>query len=543
MSETISLALDEFEVADDAEPISRENAVGLIFNRLRNSGMLDAEVNQLMREGLTGNTFGGTSNEMDRAAIMVRLAREIADQLPDEALVEDVLTTFDMRVPLANIRSVIDEEPDSLQRGDIAIAADVALVGLTGAIARDTEVALAEAGVPPERISEIVADVRQLHTEGVAHAVPDYSSGRVLTDPVTGQPTVVGNESLETAFDFEFDPDGASGGVSESRFLTPDELEEMFATTDNPLADLEDLRRFEAERQAEIDAGLTVDGDVARVQVTDRTPTLGEIPGFPEFNQRPNPTNGGAYTLNETLRLPMEMSESELRRLQTRMREAGIFDLVGGDPDLLGDPTDPRFKRAWRMVATMSLQTGDSMTKVIADRRALRLDALGTDAGAQAAANALLSDPARIRTSANTIAAAEIGRRLTPEEQTELVHFVHELERRNAAVAARRDQMETSPTAGDLETMAERDEQTRVGDTLERDFEESDAEIDAQRQEQSTETAAQTPDLDADLNDQIIVDIEARMRERIDSGVEAEGNDVADQYAAFSRILAGPGRG
>jgi ABC-type proline/glycine betaine transport system ATPase subunit len=255
-----------------------------------------------------------------------------------------------------------------------------------------------------------------------------------------------------------------------------------------------------------------------------------------------------------TERLPHELSESELARLQTRMHEAGIFDLPEMDrPQRVGDPTDPNFKKAWQRLASLSLETGKSMTTIINDRRTARQAALGEDAlglgSTESVTGVLLTDPARIRTSANTIAAASIGRRLTPDEQTELVSYVHELERRNKLVQEKRDEIEAQKAEGadeELWEMAALDETTEAGARIEQALARGDITDPDTPDSESEDTGDETgeDEFDTELGEMVVADIDARMQESIrrENPVEAGANDMAQQYETFQRLLAGPGR-
>ena len=106
-----------------------------------------------------------------------------------------------------------------------------------------------------------------------------------------------------------------------------------------------------------------------------------------------------------------------------------------------------------------------------------------------------LTDPARLRISADSIGQQMMGRKMTPEEHDQMIDFVHNLEMRNARI-----------TAG----MSADGELSEDG---------------------------------LDVN--IAADIDARMREwtQKQAPVETGAKDVADTYEEFSNLLAGPGRG
>ena len=200
------------------------------------------------------------------------------------------------------------------------------------------------------------------------------------------------------------------------------------------------------------------------------------------------------YSVRDILAKPGEMNNKELMAIHEKLKSAGIYDMVGGEPTIPGDSSDPAFKAAWKMLAQMSLEKGESMVSILEDRTVAYQQEL------ESALSVSLTDPARLRINADVYARSAIGRKLGPEEQEKLVAFLHDLERENAR------------TAAGLEINAGETDPIPGVDEVEEGYE---------------------------------FDIDAQMEEWFDreKGGEVGARDIAETYDSFTRLLGGPGRG
>jgi len=200
------------------------------------------------------------------------------------------------------------------------------------------------------------------------------------------------------------------------------------------------------------------------------------------------------YSVRDILAKPGEMNRKALMAIHEKLEKAGIYDMVGGEPTIPGDSSDPAFKAAWKMLAQMSLEKGESMVSILEDRTVAYQQQL------ESALSVSLTDPARLRINGDVYARSAIGRKLAPEEQDKLVAFLHDLERENARTAAGLDinSGESDPIPG--------------VDEVEEGYE---------------------------------FDIDAQMEEWFDreKGGEVGARDIAETYDSFTRLLGGPGRG
>lgn len=148
----------------------------------------------------------------------------------------------------------------------------------------------------------------------------------------------------------------------------------------------------------------------------------------------------GGLTLTEMKGQLAHMSREEISKLTDRMKKAGIFDQVGGEPTIKGDFDDPKLKQAWTTLLAKSLQSGKKPNELL-DELALSYEEELADK-----VHTHVTDPALIRTSSDLMARKLIGRKLSKQEQAGLTKFILELERKEnkSGVKAETDGGETT---------------------------------------------------------------------------------------------------
>jgi hypothetical protein len=432
-----------------------------------------------------------------------RLAAVMLSMLPESVWTTEVLSRVDMRQllqPIATNEAMADkrgslgevEDPYSGETIDISPALqELALAEWVDLRERDRGQligelhARAETGGLPEGVDpdgiEIYVDELLKETERAgnntvrAGVVPDQEAftGNVVTDPVSGDQILVGANQEFTDFASAL-ADIESGETKTERpaFLTQDDIALMLGI-DSPDAvfgryydDLGNRAAFKAE------TGLN-------------TPDRSQVDMY-----RPGPTDlrgdigAGrekvSYTITEALHLPQSWTRDEVAKMSERMRKAGIFAQAGGEPTVDSDPADPAFKRAYKLLLAKSIELRTPVHQLLDDGALAYEDAVDEQIRTR------LSDPARLRITANALTRDVLGRIATDAEQAALIETIHGFERENAIASG--------------------------------------------------------PEGDDEVVD---VDWQARMEEMIRerNPGEAGAHDVAVQYDTFRDLLRGPGRG
>jgi len=221
---------------------------------------------------------------------------------------------------------------------------------------------------------------------------------------------------------------------------------------------------------------------------------LNRGPGGTSMNAPPGGTrwNKKTYTMTETMDLPETLTRQELKTLTDRMREAGLFESTG-EPNQLGNPTDPNFKQAWHLLMSQAQQLDKPMWEILGEGISAREE---IKAEKRDSFVAKLSDPASIRASAQALGRQMLGRNVSPEEAEQLIEQIHGWER---------DQQRA---LFDAAANAEDGEMNTDGDIVDVDWE----------ARMSEELRAQNPD-------------------------EAAAKDQVNQYESFRSMLGGPGYG
>ena len=261
------------------------------------------------------------------------------------------------------------------------------------------------------------------------------------TDVQTGEMSI--NAPAGSIAEGMFAPDLGDGeGVNSHRFISEADWRRMLRQGSDDFDSL--LVQDELMRQGEGNAYIGQDG--SRVQINNlgvqfddttrpletKTNWLGQETGpgtIPEHIRNPR-LEQNWYGLSQIMQKPYELTREEALELHNKMKKAGIYDMAGGEPTIPGDISDPAFTRAWKHLATKSMSENKSMMSILEEQTAAYDAALNAQLATQ------LTDPARVRMNANAMARSAIGRHLSEEEQAELTQFVHELERKNARIAA-----------------------------------------------------------------------------------------------------------
>lgn len=493
----------------DGKPISRERAHRILIERIGASGPR----NMIAALNRMGNRVTGVN--------IHEFARKLATVLPEEMLNDAVLQQGDLRPILSQLMAAGEWGTDAEFGGVMFSAVERGVAGLvvteTTADLRKDIIDGLVAQIPFEEGSAEWLEAKEIAETTAANMVMEYRDGRVTElpqkptgvggyNPQTGEITTTGTTESEDEFSKMIN--NVLGGTSDEvrtahRFLSEDEIRDMVVVGD---MDFETARQLSAEGgQQQNDDGsiteLTADAGVVYSDQTRPGPRSTQVPAgyaWSEEAQREADIHGERstkdwYSLNDIKRKPLEMTRDELMVIHERMKKAGIFDMVGGEPSVPGDPTDPKFKAAWQQLAAMSLESGNSMTSILKERENAMEEALA------AAFSTRLTDPARLRLNGDAYARDQIGRKLNDEEHAALTQFIHDLERRNAMIDAG---LEERASGIDIEGVE-------------------------------------------GLDEGIVADIDARMSEWIATNNPGEegARDIAEQYSTFTSLLRGPGRG
>lgn len=426
---------------------------------------------------------------------------ELAKSIPEEMRTEGVLRQGDLRPLLNQVQGQGEvDELEQVTAGDGTFTplqrrlAGALMVTETVDQTEKYQAALQGRGLSPEAIAVQVAEFRRGYTDGTIRRIPQPTGNISELDPETGLPMASSDASADVADAGLFDVSQYTEGGAEVEpfeYISPDDLERLLQEGSDTDARVQWQLGQEAQGEATAEMGGVVTGDPTRVTYEQgRARRTGQLPpGASPQAQRGWEKAAGrtTYGLSEVVRLPATMTRQEVSAISKKLEKGGFYDLAGGKPVSVGDPTDPQFKRAWRLLVGQSLETGKPMMSLLDDRMAAYQEQIDE------ALMTKLTDPARIRTSVDAVGRSMLGRKLRPDEHDDMIKFVHELERRNARLEAGLDP--NSDEEGD--------------------------------------------------NEMIMADIEARIDEelRANNETEALSHDVAGQYDVFSNLLRGPGRG
>ena len=510
-------------VETSGNPLKSSDAFKRLRKRMPYSATMDRVFNSMT---------GDPSLTRPGQSIMAEVTRKILARIPEHLWTEDFLDTVDLRPMLAEVlispaqveNADATDEINGVQwtQQERAYAAimlqdqtkrieDRVLKSLTQSLPEDirkdrNHPAVLEAMANAAEVAggwRRNPEARIPTPAAVGETFYDQASGEYKAVPGVGGAD--GTQS-DTASILGLDTIG-SEAITPTRFMSRDDITRLVRSGE---LSIDDLGAFESD-PAEL-RGL-VDGEVPRVSTTgaiqyenptfqDRGPDTafgpgGNMMGYnapDEQDGRPGRLQKDWYTVRDILNKPSEMSREELLAVHEKLEKAGLYELVGGEPVIPGDSSDPAFKAAWKMLASMSLEKGESMVSILSDRTTAYQQEL------ESALSVQLTDPARLRINGNVFARSAIGRELSPEEQSSLVEFLHDLERKNARLSAGLD-----INSGDSDPI----------DGVE------------------------------ELDEATLFDIDAQMEEWFDRehGGEVGARDIAETYDSFTRLLGGPGRG
>ena len=499
-----------FSGVPEGDPVNTNDAIRILAKRLTYKNQ---HAGVLRMSGAQGMPGGELTN--GRFAV-AELTRKLVAMIPEEHRTKDFLENMDFRPMLQAVMmapgKVTELEGTATVRGvemsqqEQALAA-VLLTDETARIQQQMEEGLIAAIDPasPTASQDIIEaqnvarnlayEWRDAETVG---RVPPPPEGALYRDPATGEVRQSGNNeslgSLEDALNGQF-----ASSITPTRFMTREEVMELAQSGD---ITIDDLRDFETEPAGT----MGIDGEPGRVsggghirydgsrETTHLTPDHLRTQG-PGSNSMSMGAREDWYSVRQILRKPADMTRDELMNIHKKLKASGLYELVGGEPVVPGDPTDPAFKAAWKHLATMALEKNKPMTEILKERQVAYQQELNASLAVS------LTDPARLQLNADAYARDSIGRKLTNEEHVQLTNFIHDLERRNAKIEAGLDET-MDPEAPDFE------------------------------------------DVDA-LDEGTIADIDAQLEMWIRDNKPAEygASKIADQYDAFTRMLGGPGRG
>ncbi len=282
-------------------------------------------------------------------------------------------------------------------------------------------------------------------------------------------------------------------------FMSDEDVKFLFQTegTDQAIGRYLGELSFRNQARAE---GFQPPTDTLNVNLGDVSPNARTRPSRPDTSnlagiEGASSDYGRSYKLTQALKLPFDMDRKQIANLTDKMIKGGLFTQIpGGEPTVKGDATDPQFQAAYRLLISKSIQTGEPVSNVLQTSIAAYKEMEEELEAVQNPLRTQLTDPARLRLSADALSKTVLGRRATDQERTMLVDMIHGWERDQSV------EINALQVGGDNE-----------GE-------------------------------DAEMTD---IDWQARMEEMITqrNPGEAQSHDVADQYAAFRGMLAGPGRG
>lgn len=471
------------DFGDVGKQLDDANAIRILTRRLHGSSTTRRVAQQRLGRRTGGTQYGGFGQ--------AEYARKLLQLIPEEMRTDTVLQNADLR-PLLSQIGAMDEETAAAAgfNSDDQFILMAILVNESDRIRKEAEksiLPLVPEGDENAAIdaSNIIDKIVNSYRTGTAMRIDtrleDAGTGTIATNPQTGATVATGGVGA-AASSVGFNLDGIEDLADEDQteFLSRDEIEYLAretTTSEETIGTL--LGEDYASRQGEIAGGKQYELMYDDTGGKDRI--YGLPGGEPKYVSQPN-----RMTAREVVDLPSTMTRSEIFTLGKKLYDAGFMTEEMTDPS---DFSDPQFKRAWQNLMYKSIERGESMVSLLDAQVKARQEAL------EDSYTPLLTDPARIRMNGDALGSNILGRNLKPEEQQQLVQFIHELERRNAKIEAGFD-----------------------------------------------------PDADGTLEDlegeAIQADLEARMNEwiRSENPEEAGGKDMADAYDTMTQLFAGPGQ-
>jgi len=491
---TLDVQLHE-DFGDAGTKISDADALRIMTKRLHGT-----ESMRRVARNMTVNQLGNSANTQSPMPSSrgdeAEMARRLIALIPKDMRTKEVLELGDIRPLLQQVASW--DQPDKLGAGKLGLtsaqswwagqilldetdriraAAEAAIIPT---VAKDDELAMIEAG---NLIDELVNGYRDGKVIKVNTALENAESGGIMTDPASGEVRYTGGVA-STAAGVGFSTEGITGDAEEKSFLTRREVEYLARESLDPEQTIGGLLGEDfARRGSAPEIPIPTKGSQYTLTYDDKTH---EETMYDGSMLRTKTVSDSQMTAREVVDLPSTMSRGEVQRLGRKLKAAGLMTEDPTDPT---DFSDPVFKRAWQNLMYKSIERGESMLTVLDQQAKARKDAQDD------AFTTSLTDPARVRANANALGANILGRSMNPDEQEAMVKFVHQLERRNAKIAAGFD----PDAVGDLEELE---------------------------------------------GEAITSDLEARMGEwiREKNPDEAGAHDMNDSYDKLTDLLSGPGQ-
>lgn len=439
-------------------------------------------------------------------ALTTEMARKMVMMMPEEMRTSEALNQGDYRVWLEMVQRSADEGDTPFTPEEVATARSM-LVAQNGKLRDELQKQYADAAPSSDSpgyqnyidsIPDLVDSVMWDYQEGNLTARPmidgafsvNTQTGEISNTTGTTNAVDTANDDLRAILD-----GNEPGNRNVISFMTEEERMEFFQSQASGSGQLDQLQSREEYALKARELGydpqtgepVRVTGRATQVNFDNEAgPVYYDTPDHLASERTPIETTK-TYSLTEVWNMPKEMTRAELIEMGNKLERAGL--IPEGSVWIKGDRTDEVFKAAWRTLVGKSLESDMSMMDYLNDRTKVYQDTVNDSLAVS------LTDPARLRISADSIGQQLMGRRMTQEEHDQMIEFVHNLEMRNARI-----------TAG-----------------LSADGELSEDGLDVN----------------------IAADIDARMREftRQNAPVETGAKEVADVYDDFTDLLAGPGRG
>ena len=522
------VSIDEGEFDSDAEQVPLFEAVRILNKRIQ----LDMASVIMMLEG--GDQTKLLESKRNFAPSRANLAEKLAQLLPAELRTKDALENMDIRAVLQQVMLSPDEvspngttEVSSTKGGEDGTSnytttftdlerhiASLSITFQTEKLREQLQAPYVDRILPNAdgSMNEEVASALDV-IDDILDGYKDGTTRRIPTGDQTGAVRLDDNEQAiavdpldvvasDVANIFNAAGDDTDAVTSPSRFLSQGDIMRMLAGGE---IDIETLREMEQAFPGSVQdptsdplnpGTVSHDARIAYNTVTYGKSTMPE--GYTMSAAQEDKVKGGErpwqkqnnewYSVNEVLSLPGSFSPEERVALVKRLEKGGFLQkgtVIGGDT------TSQAFKSAWSSLAQSSLERNVSMTTFLDQRTEAYQETIMSSLATR------LTDPARLRASGDYMAKQTLGRKLTNDEQSKMVEFLHNLERRNSMIEAGLD---------------------------------------------ATEGAANGAD---QLDEGITADIDARMQEWItdENAVESQAKDTLSQYDQFVKMLNGPGRG
>lgn len=445
---------------DDERKLHRHEAEERLYQLVRGNNSL-----RLPRQTTIG--VGYQPPRGHREDLTIRAVATVIEALGDEWYYDSVLTRMDRGWVFAQVAEMpqIDSFEDWTDVGDTTVG--------DATVPRDVRIKLAEwATTMQDRQAETAAaDNADRAARGLGpreEGVSAEASIAEMADEWRSLNDSFLSPNLTAMQDFEFLTPSTiqwmirNGGDQEAMAVDQDmAAREAFA------AGLDEIPRNER-------AGLALENLPPEMRVTveeDLDPTMrrtGQLPSAGSERERLGLMRMGdaalaraqgerSYTFTEARALLYNLEPAEIEAIQNTLAAAGYFG--DGGPEMRGDPLDRPTQRAWQNMLHDSVRTGESIPQLTERRRQLQEQRIMAE-------RVEVSDPERIRFTAQRYAKDMLGRGLSRTEEQRMVRFMQELE----ADHQRERMRHASGLPGSGGMVDEFDRDSRIADQLRTEF-------------------------------------------------------------------------